>query len=135
MTLITNLWANPSLSQRGGVNGVVTLKANAWWSIPLTPGDYVFAISSQGLSALPIYAENPNMQLANGNSQLSNPRQAIKFTLPADRTTVAIQLMVNSGTTAQVSRPLLVRQTEWELLKTLLGDDLPYFDGDLMPLT
>lgn len=129
---IRNYWADADFSKRGGVGGVVTLTTNAWWTLPDLPaGEYRVVLESSGLSAFVIH-KYPSGQISSLNSQLANPRQSGTFTI--DTSGVAFQPMVAEGGTGTVSRLMIVDADKWEQLREYTGEDIPYFDGDSMPL-
>ena len=132
MTLIVNHWPDPLFKKHGGVDGVVTLKANAWWELPDLPaGVYRLVVESSGLSAF-VINKYPNGQIGNLNSQLSNPRQTGTFTI--DSPGVTFQPMLPSGGTATISKLMVIDADQWEPLKALMGEEIPYFDNRTMPL-
>lgn len=131
MTLIVNHWPDPLFKKRGGVDGVVTLKANAWWELPDLPaGRYRIVTESAGLTAFVIH-KYPTGQISNMNDQLSNPRQTVMFTI--DSPGVIFQPMLPSGRTATISKLMIIDADQWEPLKTLMGEEIPYFDNRTMP--
>ncbi|WP_288439455.1 hypothetical protein [uncultured Bifidobacterium sp.] len=132
MTRIVNYWPDPLFKKRGGVDGVVTLTTNAWWTLPDLPaGRYRIVTESAGLSAFVIH-RYPEGQISNMNSQLSNPRQTVMFTI--DSPGVIFQPMLPSGRTATISKLMIIDADQWEPLKTLMGEEIPYFDNRTMPL-
>lgn len=132
MTRIINHWSDPRFLRHGGVDGVVTLKANAWWELPDLPaGRYRIVTESAGLTAFVIH-KYPTGQISNMNSQLSNPRQTGTFTI--DSPGVIFQPMLPSGLTATISKLMIIDADQWEPLKTLMGEEIPYFDNRTMPL-
>ena len=69
---------------------------------------------------------------ASGSVQLSNPRQTGTFTI--DSPGVIFQPMLPSGRTATISKLMIIDADQWEPLKTLMGEEIPYFDNRTMPL-
>lgn len=132
MTRIINHWPDPRFLRHGSVDGVVTLTNNAWWTLPDLPaGRYRIVTESAGLSAFVIH-RYPTGQISNMNSQLSDPRQTGTFTI--DSPGVTFQPMVPSGGTATISKLMIINADQWEPLKTLMGEEIPYFDNRTMPL-
>ena len=132
MTLIVNHWPDPLFKKHGGVGGVVTLTTNAWWTLPDLPaGRYRLVTESAGLSAFVIH-KYPTGQISNMNDQLPKPRQTVTFTI--DSPGVIFQPMLPSGRTATISKLMIIDADQWEPLKTLMGEEIPYFDNRTMPL-
>lgn len=133
MTRIINHWPDPRFGKHGGVDGKVTLTTNAWWTLPDLPaGRYRIVTESSGLSAFVIH-RYPSGQIGNLNSQLSDPRQTGTFTI--DSTGVVFQSMLPDGGTATISKLMIIDSDQWDQLKTLMGEEIPYFDNRTMPLT
>ena len=131
MTLIVNHWPDPLFKKHGGVDGVVTLTNNAWWTLPDLPsGRYRIVTESAGLTAFVIH-RYPTGQIGNLNSQLSNPRQTVMFTI--DSPGVIFQPMLPSGGTATISKLMIIDADQWEELKRITGEEIPYFDNRTMP--
>lgn len=132
MTLIVNHWPDPRFVKHGGVDGIVTLTTNGWWVLQDLPaGRYRLVTESAGLTAFVIH-KYPTGQISNTNSQLSDPRQTATFTI--DSPGVVFQPMVPSGGTATISKLMIIDADQWEPLKTLMGEEIPYFDNRTMPL-
>ena len=132
MTLIVNHWPDPLFKKHGGVDGVVTLTNNAWWELPDLPaGRYRIVTESAGLSAFVIH-RYPTGQISNMNNQLSKPRQTVTFTI--DSPGVIFQPMLPSNSTATISKLMIIDADQWEPLKALMGEEIPYFDNRTMPL-
>lgn len=132
MTLIVNHWPDPRFGKHGGVDGIVTLTTNGWWVLQDLPaGSYRIVTESAGLDSFVIH-KYPNGQISNMNSQLSDPRQTVTFTI--DSPGVVFQPMLPPGGTATISKLMIIDADQWEPLKTLMGEEIPYFDNRTMPL-
>lgn len=132
MTRIINHWPDPRFVKHGGVDGKVTLTTNGWWTLPDLPaGRYRIVTESAGLTAFVIH-KYPTGQINNMNSQLSDPRQTVTFTI--DSPGVIFQPVLPSGGTATISKLMIIDADQWEPLKTLMGEEIPYFDNRTMPL-
>lgn len=132
MTLIVNHWPDPRFVKHGGVGGKVTLTANGWWMLQDLPaGRWRLVTESAGLTAFVIH-KYPTGQINNMNSQLSDPRQTCTFTI--DSPGVIFQPMLPAGGTATISKLMIIDADQWEPLKTLMGEEIPYFDNRTMPL-
>lgn len=132
---LINYWTDPSMHKHGGSGGSVTFTTNQWWTVnKVTPGRYYIGVTSSGLSAFVIHKTNPIAQIGNANSQLSNPKQLAFATLPEGNTSIAIQPMVNRDSTGTVSQLIVIDGNKIDGLKSIIGEDFPYFDYKTMPL-
>lgn len=132
MTRIINHWPDPRFVKHGGVDGIVTLTMNGWWVFQDLPaGRYRIVTESAGLTAFVIH-KYPVGKISDMDNQLSNPRQTTTFTI--DSPGVIFQPMLPDGGTATISKLMIIDADQWEPLKTLMGEEIPYFDNRTMPL-
>ena len=135
MSIVTNLWTNPSMSQYGGSNGVASSTNQMWLEHPLTPGDYVICADLNGCKQLTVKSGDKGNLPYSIWPHAGSSRMSLAFTLPEDKTGLIVQaLKFSDSTTVSVGRILLVTKNDWTVAQQVLGNDLPYFDGATMPL-
>lgn len=134
MTLIVNHWPDPLFKKRGGVDGVCTINsAGKFWVIHDIPaGRYRFVFESENLSKIAVSRLNGTQYVWIPREDLTKPRQTVE--VQTEETGVAVNIYGNDDGTSKLSKLMVIDADQWEPLKTLMGEAIPYFDNRTMPL-
>lgn len=134
MTLIINHWPDPRFVKRGGVDGVRTINnTGVFWVIPDLPaGRYRFVFESENLSNIAVSRPSGSQYVWIPKEDLTKPRQTVE--VQTEETGVAMNMYGNDDGTSKLSKLMIIDADQWEPLKTLMGEAIPYFDNRTMPL-
>lgn len=134
MTRIINHWPDPRFGKRGGVDGVCTINnTGVFWVIPDLPaGRYRFVFESENLSNIAVSSPSGWQYVWIPVEDLAKPRQTVE--VQTEETGVAMNIWGNDDGTAKLSKLMIIDADQWEPLKTLMGEEIPYFDNRTMPL-
>ena len=133
MTLIVNHWPDPRFVKRGGVDGVCTINsAGKFWVISDIPsGRYRFVFESENLSNIAVSKLSGRQYVWILKEDLTKPRQTVE--VQTEETGVAMNIFGNDDGTSKLSKLMVIDADQWEPLKTLMGEEIPYFDNRTMP--
>ena len=133
MTLIVNHWPDPRFVKHGGVDGVCTInKTGVFWVIPDLPaGRYRFVFESENLSDIAVSRPSGQQYVWVPTEDMTKPRQTVE--VQTKETGVAINIFGNDDGTAKLSKLMVIDADQWEPLKPLMGEEIPYFDNRTMP--
>lgn len=134
MTRIINHWPDPRFGKHGGVDGVCSInKTGVWWAIRDVPaGRYRFVFESENLSNIAVSRLSGRQYVWIPVEDLAKPRQTVE--VQTEETGIAVNIWGNDDGTSKLSKLMVIDADQWEPLKALMGEEIPYFDNRTMPL-
>ena len=134
MTLIVNHWPDPRFVKHGGVDGVCTInQPGVFWVIPDIPaGRYRFVFESENIFKIAVSRPSGPQYVWVPTEDMTKPRQTVE--VQTKETGVAVNIFGKADGTSKLSKLMIIDADQWEPLKTLMGEEIPYFDNRTMPL-